>query len=84
MQREAQSIHYIVPGFLSSRPNWVLPSPYPQASVASPVGSRGETHMLLGGGKGMGGPNSDETLVLYVYDPSTERSKTTSYLYFSF
>ncbi len=37
-----------------------------------PLGSRGETHSLAG--EGVGGPNSDEgtdTLVLYVYNPST-------------
>jgi hypothetical protein len=35
------SIHNRVPGFLSSRPNW-LPSPTPQASVATPLVPKGE------------------------------------------
>ncbi len=41
---------YRVPGFLSSRPVWLPPPPHPQASVASPFGSK------VGGGGG--GTNS--------------------------
>jgi hypothetical protein len=50
----------IVPGFLSSRPNW-LP-PHPQGGVApTPLGPRGESHSLAGGGGGgVLEPNSDE------------------------
>jgi hypothetical protein len=49
---------YRVPGFLSSRPNWVPPLPHPQASVASPpLGPRGEKNSLAGKG---GGPKSDD------------------------
>ncbi len=65
---------YSVPGFLSSRPNWVPPppTPHPQASV-SPPGSKGETHSIAG--DGVGEPSSNKgtgTLVLYVYyNPST-------------
>ncbi len=33
---EPQSIVYRVPGFLSSRPNWLSPPSHPQASVAPP------------------------------------------------
>ncbi len=59
-----------MPGFLSSRPNWVLPPPHPQASVAppSPFGSNGGNTLVAG--ERVGVPNSDEgtyTLVLYVY-----------------
>jgi hypothetical protein len=44
---------YRVPGFLSSRPNWVPPPPLPLGSVApSPFGSEGETHSLAGEGVG--------------------------------
>ncbi len=53
-----------VPGFLSSRPNWIPPPPHSQASVAPPLAW-----------EGVGGPNSDEgmdTLELKVqYNPST-------------
>ncbi len=65
-----------MPGFLSSRPNWVPPSPQPQVSVAlpPPLGPTKGGDLLLTG-KGAGGPNSAEgtdTLVLYVlYNPST-------------
>ncbi len=45
------------PGFLSSRPNWVRPPPYPQASVAPPLVTGG-THSLAE--EEVGGPNSDE------------------------
>jgi hypothetical protein len=64
-----------VPGFLSNRPNWVPPPPRQKESVAPPpFGSRGETHLLAGGG--LGGLNSDEgtdVLVLY-YNPFTNTS----------
>ncbi len=59
---------YRVPGFPSSRPNWVLlttPSPASDCCSHPPLGPRGEIHLLAG--EGMGGPNSDEgadTLVL--------------------
>jgi hypothetical protein len=66
---------YRVPRLLSSRPNWVLPPPYLQESVAPPpLDPRGETRSLSEGG-GVGGTNSDDgayTLVLWVnYNPST-------------
>ncbi len=45
-----------VPGFLSSRQNWVRPPPHPRASVAS--------HLVPGGTNSLaergGGPNSDD------------------------
>jgi hypothetical protein len=37
-----------VPGFLSSRPNWLPPPPLPQASESPPFGSRRGTHLLAG------------------------------------
>jgi hypothetical protein len=50
-----------VPGFLSSRQNWVPPPPHLQASVVPPppppFGSGG-THSIAGAGVGV--PNSDE------------------------
>jgi hypothetical protein len=52
-----------VPGFLSSRPNWVPP---PTSECCPPVGSTGETHSLAR--EGVSEPKSDEgtdTLVLY-------------------
>ncbi len=36
-----------VPGFLSSRPNWVPPSRHPQASVAPPLWVQGGRHCRL-------------------------------------
>ncbi len=45
-------------GFLSSRPNWDLPPPYPQASVSPPLVSGGWA--LSFAGDGVGGLNSDE------------------------
>jgi hypothetical protein len=57
-----------MPGFLSSRSNWVPPIPYPQDGVAPlPLGPRGETLSLAG--EKVGGPNSDDgtdTLVLQI------------------
>jgi hypothetical protein len=51
-------------------------SPHPQASVAPPFRSKGDT--LACGGGGVRGPNSDEgtdTLVLYVYyNPTTVKN----------
>ncbi len=42
---------YRVPGFLSSRPNWLLTTLHPQASVAPPFGSiGGAAHSLAGEG----------------------------------
>ncbi len=38
---------YVVPGFLSSRPNWLPPPPHPQACVA-PLWFLGGTHSLAG------------------------------------
>jgi hypothetical protein len=69
-----------VPGFLSSRPNWLPPSRHPQRSVAPPpFGSKGGRHTRLRG-RGWRGPNCDEgidTLVLYVYyNPSTVDNNT--------
>ncbi len=57
-----------MPGFHSSRPNWVPPSPHSQGSVAPPPlwVQGGDT--LASGGVGKG-PNLDEgtdTLVLFV------------------
>jgi hypothetical protein len=50
-----QSIHCKVPGFLSSRPNWVPPPLPPQARVGfPPLGPWGETHSPVG--KGWGDP----------------------------
>jgi hypothetical protein len=43
-----------VPGFLSSRPNWLPPPPHPQVSVAPPFGPRGRGTYSLGG-EGVGG-----------------------------
>jgi hypothetical protein len=48
-----------VPGFLSSRPNWVSPLPHLQASVATSLGSGGGGHTCLRGRRG-GAANSDE------------------------
>ncbi len=65
----ADSPFHRVPGFLSSRPNWV---PHPLTSygvlLVPPLGPRGETHSLAV--KRVGEPNSDEgtdTLELCVY-----------------
>jgi hypothetical protein len=59
-----------VPGFLSSRPNWLRPPPHPQGSVAPPLplwsGGAGEH----AGGRGGRVANSDEgtdTLLLCRY-----------------
>jgi hypothetical protein len=67
-----------VPGFLSSRLNWVPPLPHPQgivARLAPPLFVSKGRHTRWWGG-GCGGPNSDEginTLILYVYyNPSTD------------
>ncbi len=66
---------YRVPGFLSSRPDWVHPPPQPltRKRVFLPPGSKGETNSLAG--DAVGEPSSDEgtdTQVLYVYYiPST-------------
>jgi hypothetical protein len=46
-----------VPERPSLRPNWLLLSPLPQASV-SPPGTKGGQHSL--GGEGAGGANSDD------------------------
>ncbi len=61
-------------GFLSSRENWVPPTPSPAREIASPpFGSKGGDTLACGGG--VGGSNSDEetdSLELYVYNnPST-------------
>jgi hypothetical protein len=45
-------------GFFSSRPNWDLPPPHPQASVLRPGIQRGGQHSLSG--EGYGGPNADD------------------------
>ncbi len=56
---------YRVPGFLSSRPNWVPPLPQPQGSVAPPpFGFKGKRHTRLRR-RGWGGPNSDEGKTLW-------------------
>ncbi len=59
-----------VPGFLSSRPNWVPPNPHSLASVAPPSLQGGETHSHTG--EGFGGdpiPTKGQTLwnSHYVY-----------------
>jgi hypothetical protein len=58
-----------MPGFLSSRPNWVPPNPPPaRECCSSPLWVQGGTDSLEG--EGVGEPNSDErtdTLVLFVY-----------------
>jgi hypothetical protein len=62
---------YRVPGFLSSRPNWV-PHPLTRECCSPPLDPSEETHSLAG--EGLAGPNSDEgtdTLVLYVYYNAT-------------
>ncbi len=46
---------YRVPGFLSSRPNWLPPPLHPQAGVAPPPGSRGGDTLDCGRG-GVGEP----------------------------
>jgi hypothetical protein len=54
-----------VPGFLSSRPNWLPSPPHAQASIAPPPFGSGGTHSLSG--EGAEGANSDEgteTLVI--------------------
>ncbi len=50
---------YGVPGFLSSRPNWV-PLPHPQESVALPLWVQGGKHTGGGGGGVGGGPIADQ------------------------
>jgi hypothetical protein len=63
--KSLSSQRHRVPGFLSSRPNWLHRPPYPHASVAPPLVPRGVTHSLAG--EGAGGAKSDEgkdTLVL--------------------
>jgi hypothetical protein len=47
---------YRVPGFLSSCPNWVLPSPHPQASVAPPPPFPKVGDTFACGGRGWGDP----------------------------
>jgi hypothetical protein len=51
---------YRVPGFLSSRPNWLPPPIHPQASIAfsppPPLVPGGGTHSLAGEGTGGGEP----------------------------
>jgi hypothetical protein len=49
---------YRVPGFLSNRPNWVLPPPHPQGSVAP-------THFGTKGG------DTRKGQTLWYYNPST-------------
>jgi hypothetical protein len=46
-----------VPGFLSSRPNWLPLPPHPQGNVAPHFGSKGGTHLLAR--EGAVGANSD-------------------------
>ncbi len=64
---------YGVPGFLSSRPNWLPPPHHQQASVAYPFGSKGGRHTRLRErGRGGGQIGRRDTLVLQVwYNPST-------------
>ncbi len=51
---------YRVPGFFSSRPNWVPPNPHPQGSVLlPPLGPRGGD--TLGCGKGEPIPTKGQT-----------------------
>jgi hypothetical protein len=64
-----------VPGFLSSRPNWLPPPPHPQASVAPAFGSRGGgTHSLPGDGGGEPIPTKGQPLsvsnTLVLYNPT--------------
>ncbi len=68
---------YRVPGFPSSRPNWV-PHPLTHKGVLLPPFQKGETHSLVG----EGGPNSDEgtdTLLIYV-NYSTSKLESIAYL----
>ncbi len=46
-----------MPGFLSSRPNWGIGTPYPLTRKIPPVASKGGD--TLAWGEGVGGPNSD-------------------------
>jgi hypothetical protein len=56
----------IMPGFLSSRPNWLPPPPHPQASVAPLPLVQGEhSHLRIGGGEGANSEEKTGTLVLY-------------------
>jgi len=55
------TIHRVgsVPGFLSSRPNWVRPPPHPKANVVGLLWFRGGgAHSLAG--ERVSGPNSEE------------------------
>jgi hypothetical protein len=59
---------YRVPGFLASRPNWLLPPPHPLVGVVPPLVPGGGGEDTLARGRGGGGSHSDEgtdTLVLY-------------------
>ncbi len=49
---------YRVPGFLSSRPDWVPPHPHLQESDVPPLWVQGGD--TLARGEGMGGPDSDD------------------------
>jgi hypothetical protein len=49
---------YRVPGFLSSRPNWLPPPPDRKQVLPPPLVPGGGTHPLGGGGEG--GANADE------------------------
>jgi hypothetical protein len=68
---------YRVPGILSSRPNWVPPTPSPTRECCSSpsLELRRETHSLAGWGGGPSFGEGTDTLVLYVYysicNPST-------------
>jgi hypothetical protein len=65
---------YRVPGFLSSRPNWV---PHKQANVAPPFWvQEGVTHSLAGEQE-LGGPNSRDSHagIYYIIPQRVHRSK---------
>ncbi len=55
---------YRVPGFLSSRPNWVSPPPHPQASVATTFWVQGGHTLLRGREWGDPIPTNGQTLCL--------------------
>jgi hypothetical protein len=56
-----------VPGFRSSRPNWVPPLPHQQASVAPPpIWVQGGRHISLAGGGGDPIPTKEQTLRYFM------------------